>query len=227
MSMTAEAEYAARTEAEEDHAAAILLLLLLESRTIADQIRRGQPYIIESGKLYDALLAAGQSGAQIIADNAITPAEVVALLRKTGFIEAAARLSADQMTDTTRRRVEQAINALPTADNPTPSDREKALAVKAELDAIAANRAAVSAGNMVVDGAEGLKNAIVNSGTKTWVNMGDRRVRVTHMAAGGQQVAAAGFFSVGGALMRFPRDPAAPAKETARCRCVARYSQEW
>jgi len=226
MSMSAEAEHEQRTAAEEHHGELLLALLLLQSRDIASQIARGLPYVIDNAPIRQALLDAGYAGAQIIADNAVTPKEIVDVLKTSGYIEEAADVASNQMRDTTAKRIEAAIEAIREPDV-TPTDREKAKAVKAELDNIAPSRAPNAAGNMVVDGAEGLKDRLVNQGTKTWVNMGDKRVRLTHRAAGGQTVQADGFFIVGGAMLRHPRDPAAPLKETARCRCVARYSREW
>jgi hypothetical protein len=222
MSMTAQAEYDARTQEEESHAELLLLLLLLQSREVYGQILRGASVALDNAPIRAALVDAGYAGANIIAANAVTPAEVVDLLKGSGYIEAAADLAVSQMAQTTASRINHALDEIGAA-----ADAEKAKAVKAELDAIAEMRAGNAAGNMVVDGAEGLKDALVNNGTKTWVNMGDRRVRRTHMSAGGQTVPANGFFSVGGGMLRFPRDPAGPARETMRCRCVARYSQEW
>lgn len=50
-----------------------------------------------------------------------------------------------------------------------------------------------------------------------WRNQGDERVRDTH--TGVASVALGELFSVGDALLRFPRDPAGPAREVKRCRC--------
>jgi len=222
MSMTAEDEYEQRTEQERSHAELIFLLLLAQSRDIAEQIRTTGQWVIDSAPIRQALLNAGYAGAKIIADNAITPKEIVDFIKGSGYIEDAADLAASQMALTSGKRVHDALIDL--LDRTRASD---ALTAQAALDSIAHDRAELAAGNMVVDGAEGLKDRLVNNGTKTWLNVGDRRVRHTHMKAGGQTVPANGFFSVGGAMMRHPRDPAGPAKETMRCRCVARYSQEW
>ena len=52
-----------------------------------------------------------------------------------------------------------------------------------------------------------------------WVSQGDGRVRATHSEAHGQAVALDEAFKVGGALLRYPRDPAGPPGETYGCRC--------
>lgn len=55
---------------------------------------------------------------------------------------------------------------------------------------------------------------------KMWVSRRDGQVRDTHIEADGQVVAVDSTFTVGGYSMLYPHDPAAPAKETANCRCV-------
>lgn len=71
------------------------------------------------------------------------------------------------------------------------------------------------------------RNDVFKSGqiTKTWVNMGDDRVRPTHVEAGGQTVDANAPFIVGGSQMMIPADDSmgAPLVETIRCRCSAIY----
>lgn len=59
--------------------------------------------------------------------------------------------------------------------------------------------------------------------TKTWLATEDSRTRPTHNRADDQTVGIDEMFEVGGALMRFPHDPAAPAKETVNCRCTNLY----
>ena len=54
---------------------------------------------------------------------------------------------------------------------------------------------------------------------KRWVTRHDERVRPTHRAAEGQTVPLASEFLVGGFALLYPADPAAPAVETAGCRC--------
>ena len=58
---------------------------------------------------------------------------------------------------------------------------------------------------------------------KQWLATEDQRTRPTHHAADGQRVDMDGLFTVGGALMKFPRDPNGPAKETINCRCICLY----
>lgn len=55
---------------------------------------------------------------------------------------------------------------------------------------------------------------------KMWVSRRDGRVRDTHIDADGQVVPVDATFTVGGYSMQYPHDSAAPAGETAGCRCV-------
>ena len=58
---------------------------------------------------------------------------------------------------------------------------------------------------------------------KQWLATEDARTRPTHHAASGQRVDMDAFFTVGGAELKFPRDPNGPAKEVINCRCVCLY----
>jgi hypothetical protein len=53
-----------------------------------------------------------------------------------------------------------------------------------------------------------------------WLATDDARTRPTHKAADGQRVPVGGYFSVGGADLRFPGDPLGPAQEVIQCRCT-------
>ena len=55
---------------------------------------------------------------------------------------------------------------------------------------------------------------------KEWLSAEDARVRSSHASADGQEVARDDAFSVGGARLMFPGDPAGPANETINCRCT-------
>lgn len=61
--------------------------------------------------------------------------------------------------------------------------------------------------------------------TKTWVTIGDSRVRPSHVAVNGTTIPENAIFTVGGASLRFPTDRAlgAPIGETINCRCSALY----
>ena len=61
-------------------------------------------------------------------------------------------------------------------------------------------------------------------GTKTWMSVGDLKVRLSHIEAHGQEVPAGHTFYVGGAQARFPGDPALPPEERINCRCTVRYA---
>lgn len=59
---------------------------------------------------------------------------------------------------------------------------------------------------------------------KTWVTMGDDRVRITHQMADRQMVRLNDYFVVGGYHCRFPHDDMLPPEETINCRCHAVYT---
>ncbi|MER6632886.1 phage minor head protein [Streptomyces sp. NPDC000987] len=61
---------------------------------------------------------------------------------------------------------------------------------------------------------------------KQWVTRHDARVRHAHDAADGQIQLLDDAFTVGGALMQYPGDPAAPASLTVMCRCHLRLAPE-
>lgn len=61
---------------------------------------------------------------------------------------------------------------------------------------------------------------------REWVTREDERVRPTHVIAAGQRVGPTVPFLVGGALVRYPGDPAAPPQERYGCRCRIRYHAE-
>jgi len=69
----------------------------------------------------------------------------------------------------------------------------------------------------------GTKEAYRQSGVvkeKEWLSSRDNRVRETHAAADGQQVALDKAFSVGGTSLDYPGDPNAPPQERINCRCT-------
>lgn len=56
--------------------------------------------------------------------------------------------------------------------------------------------------------------------TKVWLASGGPRTRLTHSTASGQEAGVLRPFTVGGALMQYPGDPAGPVQEVANCRCT-------
>ena len=73
----------------------------------------------------------------------------------------------------------------------------------------------------IVNGGQRLayqQNADIVEGVE-WLSSKDNRVRPSHQAADGQQVALDKPFNVGGSLLRFPGDPQGPAREVINCRC--------
>ena len=62
--------------------------------------------------------------------------------------------------------------------------------------------------------------------TKTWIDVGDKRERKTHLEVGGTTIPIKELFVVGNSLMLFPKDTSqSPStNEIVNCRCSARYS---
>lgn len=62
--------------------------------------------------------------------------------------------------------------------------------------------------------------------TKTWVDIGDKRERKTHLEVGGTTIPIKELFAVGNSLMLFPKDTSQSpfASEIVNCRCSIRYS---
>lgn len=58
---------------------------------------------------------------------------------------------------------------------------------------------------------------------KRWLSASDGRVRPDHATAHGQTVPLEEAFSVGGAAMQYPGDPAGPPAEVFNCRCTLTY----
>jgi len=61
---------------------------------------------------------------------------------------------------------------------------------------------------------------------KVWFTVGDSRVRRTHQAVNGQTRPVKGKgdrFRVGGARLRYPRDPGGPPQEVINCRCFLEF----
>lgn len=58
--------------------------------------------------------------------------------------------------------------------------------------------------------------------TKRWISSRDSKVRETHQAVDGDEVAIRDPFDVGGALMEYPGDPNGPVEEIVNCRCTLR-----
>lgn len=52
-----------------------------------------------------------------------------------------------------------------------------------------------------------------------WLSTIDERTRPTHVAADLQRAPVGGYFTVGGADLKFPGDPLGPAREIIQCRC--------
>ena len=61
---------------------------------------------------------------------------------------------------------------------------------------------------------------------KTWIDVGDKRERKTHLEVGGTTLPIGEPFSVGDSLLQFPKDTSlgASADEIVNCRCSIQYS---
>jgi SPP1 gp7 family putative phage head morphogenesis protein len=55
---------------------------------------------------------------------------------------------------------------------------------------------------------------------KKWFTAMDERVRISHRQMHGQSIDVNGVWIVDGASLRFPGDPAGPAREIINCRCI-------
>jgi hypothetical protein len=60
--------------------------------------------------------------------------------------------------------------------------------------------------------------------TRTWVTVGDGKVREEHAAAEGQTIGVDDAYDVGGESLSYPGDPAGSAALTANCRCGEDYA---
>lgn len=89
------------------------------------------------------------------------------------------------------------------------------------------NRSTVIARTEVVSASNyGSQQAAQKSGLtlkKVWLATSDNRTRPDHAAANGQEVDLDQPFTVGGATLMYPGDPAGPAGEVVNCRCTQFY----
>lgn len=75
-----------------------------------------------------------------------------------------------------------------------------------------------------IAGNAGINEGLIQSGVKKkrWLSSRDEKVRDSHAAADGQEVAITDPFDVGGFLLEHPGDPKGPAGEIINCRCSMR-----
>jgi hypothetical protein len=155
-------------------------------------------------------------------------------------------VQASYIINTTRNNMSEAIriaNEQFAADGRIPTHRELALAAVAVLKRRLAGRIDTIAITETQGAAESTKfadaevesgitprvlggSAIVATTKKTWITMGDSRVRPIHAVANGQTRALTEPFLVNGEYLMYPRDNSLGASygNTARCRCEAMYS---
>lgn len=74
-----------------------------------------------------------------------------------------------------------------------------------------------------LDAAFSAANVTGAQAVRTWVTVGDAKVRPEHAAADGQQVGIGENFSVGGEDLMYPCDPSGSAAQIMGCRCTAEY----
>ena len=227
--MTLEEEAKQRDSLEEEAATAALLALLLIDKQLALTLGQSvtQAQVVQA---QEYLVKARLIGWDWIKNNAYD-----ANVGKTVFdSNDATTWAADNvayMAEGGRKIIEDALEGL---DGKT-SEAEKKKIAETVLKSRQENRASAYADDAVNGAVELGKYLVVGSFflannekiNKTWNNVGDAKVRQTHIIADGQTVGFLEKFKVGGYEMRFPRDNIAPAKETARCRCSAVYSKRW
>ncbi len=140
-----------------------------------------------------------------------------------GSSEALSRQLRDRRFDPTVRRAIQSDEPLTEVQIDHMVERYAERYVKYRTEVIGRTEAlrAVHAGNdeayrQAIDEGHLVREEI----RRTWITARDERVRPSHVAAGGQARGMDEPFSVGGALLRYPGDPNAPASETVQCRCA-------
>ncbi len=92
-------------------------------------------------------------------------------------------------------------------------------------DAIDNRAKRIATTEVVAAAGAAIKLAAKKGQTKTWVTMGDDRVRDTHQEVEGETRGIDEPFSIGGG-MQFPGDPKGPGEETVGCRCTLLISGE-
>lgn len=169
---------------------------------IVDSSRRADP-ALESVPLDDAELAAELDLlVQLVIDAArsVDDRIVTAVTKRAGLTETKASIT-DFAARVGRLYDEFAVGAASRAAG--------------RVGAAASNAGAWLAGRRAAGGATGATLA-----SRTWVTVGDDRVRDTHRAAEGQQRGEFEPFVVGGERLRYPGDPRGSPAVTFNCRCT-------
>lgn len=144
-----------------------------------------------------------------------------------GYLAKYALAKVTSVTDTTTEDVLRAIVAGETAGDPIPviaraiSDATGGAVARHRASTIAITETHSAATYASQEAARFTGLAL----EKEWVSAEDGRTRPSHVAADGQRVAMDEAFSVGGYELQFPGDPAGPAAETIRCRCIEVYHE--
>jgi len=129
--------------------------------------------------------------------------EILRQLRKVVTKSFDAGLSSEATAAAIREQIPQII----------PSSAE--MLAQTELTALVNERSIVAAQNQFPDGV-----------SKTWLTVGDNRVRAAHASAQGQTVPVDQPFQVGGASLQYPGDPSGPLRLVARCRCRLSFTDD-
>ena len=181
-----------------------------------EELAPGATSRVEAGKQVQRLVA-------LVADiiGSGRPAERIA-----GFIEDAA----NGVVITTRRRIQTVLRSLERPSEVREVTRGLRRLYNTEFVTNRANRIALDSvlrSTATFEHAAALvaQDATGREYVQVWITQGDGRVRPTHAEAAGQQVALDETFKVGGAALRYPRDPAGPPGETYGCRCWTERKQ--
>lgn len=144
----------------------------------------------------------------------------------TEFIEARANQLAGPVTSTTYEAIQAELVEGVTAGESIDDIAERIRTVFTQADA---SRAATIARTEVVsayNGASALGAAQLPADVvagQEWIATRDARARPSHAAADGQIRVIGEPFEVGGAVMAYPGDPSAGAKNTVNCRCTIAF----
>lgn len=129
--------------------------------------------------------------------------EILRQLRKVVSESFDAGLSADETAAAIREKIPQII----------PSSAE--MLAQTELTSLVNERSLAAAQHTFPGGA-----------SKTWLTVGDNRVRAAHASAQGQTVPIDQPFQVGGSSLMYPGDPSGPLRLVARCRCRISFTDD-
>ena len=169
--------------------------------------------ILQQGKHSGLVLERKEDFAQIMRRRALQYIDQESVRRRI-----------QQVTETTRRQIINAVNAGYREGSTLP---EVAASVRSVIPAIARYRADAIARTETHGAANyGSNEAAKLTGLplrREWLAAQDERTRESHAAADGQIVGVDEAFDVGGSALMYPGDPSGPAEEVINCRCTLGY----